>query len=83
MCVNMLPKIEAQLQSDPGIARRTDEQGWTLLHREALAGNLGVVKLLVTAGADVSARTAKGQTARELAQKIGWAEIAEHLGSLR
>lgn len=37
MCVNMLPKIEAQLQADANIARSVGEDGWTLLHHEALA----------------------------------------------
>lgn len=38
-----------------------------------------MVKLLVTYGADASARTPHGYTAAELAQKIGWPEIADFL----
>jgi uncharacterized protein YegJ (DUF2314 family) len=79
MCVNMIPKIEAQLQADRGIASTVDDDGWTLLHQEALSGNLGVVKLLVSYGADASARNPNGYTAPELAQKIGWPEIADYI----
>jgi len=56
MCVNMLGKIEEQLKADTSIAQSADDDGWTLLQREALAGNLGVVKLLAAYGADVTAK---------------------------
>lgn len=81
MCVNMIPKIQAQLEADPSIARTIDDDGWTLLHREALAGNLGVVKLLIAVGADPAAQTPAGYTAAELARKIGWPEIADFIQS--
>ena len=79
MCVNTLPKYDEQLRGDPEIARNADEEGWTLLHRDALAGNLGVVKLYVQYGADVAARTNSGRTAAELARGIGWEEVADYL----
>lgn len=79
MCVNMIPQLEAQLKTDRSIANNVGDDGWTLLHHDALAGNLGVVKLLVAFGADVSLRTPKGYTAAELARKIGWTEISDFL----
>jgi uncharacterized protein YegJ (DUF2314 family) len=79
MCVNMLPQYDAQLHGDPTIAQQVDEAGWTLLHRDALAGNLGVVKVLVACGAEVGRRTPSGRTASELARSIGWPEIADYL----
>jgi len=79
MCVNMLGEIESQLQQDPSIASSTDEHGWSLLHREALAGNLGVVRLLLEYGADANARTPAGRSAAELARSIGWEAIAAYL----
>jgi len=79
MCVNMLPKIQAQLQADPSAAKSMMGEGWSLLHHEALAGNLGVVKLLIEYGADPAARTPKGDTAADLARKTGWVEIADFL----
>lgn len=81
MCVNMIPKIEAQLDADRGIATSVGDDGWTLLQHEALAGNFGIVKLLVAFGADVSARSPNGYTAAELARKIGWSDIADFLHS--
>lgn len=82
MCVNMIPKIEAQLQADRSIASTVGVDGWTLLQQEALAGNLGIVKLLVAFGADVGARSPNGYAAADLARKIGWNEIADYLNAL-
>jgi uncharacterized protein YegJ (DUF2314 family) len=79
MCVNMLAKIETQLSEDPSIVNSTDELGRTLLHSEAMAGNFGVVKLLVRFGAHIGAKTPNGQDAAELARGIGWDEIAAFL----
>ncbi|WP_395738822.1 DUF2314 domain-containing protein [Prosthecobacter sp.] len=79
MCVNMLPKVEAQLKADPSLASFIDDQGWTMLHHEALAGNLGIVTLLLRYGADPAARTPSGYTAAELAKKVGWSEVADSI----
>jgi uncharacterized protein YegJ (DUF2314 family) len=79
MCVNMVPKIQAQLQADPSVAKTIDADGWSILHHEALAGNLGVVTLLMAFGADPAARTPSGYTAADLARKIGWPEIADFI----
>lgn len=79
MCVNMIPKIAAQLQADPSIAETISDNGWSLLHQEALSGNLGVVKLLLSHGADCTVRTRNAYSAAELAQKIGWPEIADYI----
>jgi hypothetical protein len=81
MCINILPKYEAQLKDAPGIATQIDERGWTLLHSEALAGNPGMVKLMVRYGADVEARTPDGRNAATLARGIGWEEIADYLSN--
>jgi hypothetical protein len=81
MCLNMLPKYEAQLQEDPAIATQIDERGWTLLHSDSLAGNLGVVRLMVRYGADIDAKTPDGRDAATLAQNIGWDEIAAYLSN--
>lgn len=81
MCVNMLEKVEEQLQSNTAIMTDLDERGWPLLHSEALAGNLGIVKLLLKYGADPAAATPDGRTAADLASGIGWPEIADFLKS--
>jgi uncharacterized protein YegJ (DUF2314 family) len=79
MCINMLEKIEEQLKQTPAVVHAADSAGWTLLHKEAIAGNFGVVRLLVDYGSDVTARTGSGRTAAELARGIGWQEIADYL----
>lgn len=79
MCINMLEKIEERLKSDPAFARTVDDEGWTMLQREALAGNFGVVKLLIQYGADRDLQTPSGQNAAALARGIGWPEIADFL----
>jgi uncharacterized protein YegJ (DUF2314 family) len=79
MCINMLPGIESQLRQNAAIASSKDNRGWTLLHFEALAGNFGVVRLLVKYGADPSAKTPDGRDASALARGIGWTEIADYL----
>ena len=83
MCVNMLEKIESQLREDPALAASDDERGWTLLHTEAIAGNFGIVRLLLRYGAKIDARTPAGKSAEDLARSVGWDEIASYLGNER
>ena len=84
MCVNMLDKYEAQLVEDPTIAQDVldEESGFTLLHSEALAGNFGMVKLVLAHGAEAARKTKSGRTASELARSIGWPQIANYLDAL-
>ena len=79
MCVNMLEKFETHLAENPSEVQEPDEAGFTLLHREALTGNLGLVQILVQHGADIAATTPFGRTAADLARGIGWREIADYL----
>jgi uncharacterized protein YegJ (DUF2314 family) len=79
MCLNMLEQIQAQLKADPTIVQAVGKDGMTVLHKEALAGNFAVVKLLVDSGADLTARSATQRTASELAYRVGWFDIAEYL----
>jgi ankyrin repeat protein len=57
-----------------------DERGWTILHHLALAGSTAGVQVLLEAGADPKAKTAKGHTAAQLAGTLGWAEVVRLLG---
>ncbi len=81
MCVNMLPEFEKQLRKDASIVTATDDRGWTLLHSEALAGNFGIVKLLVRYGADANTPTPDGGDAATLARSIGWDDLAAYLSA--
>jgi len=79
MCLNCLKDIEKQIRTDPSIALTPNEKGWMQLHTEALAGNLGLVRILLANGAVVGARTPNKKTAAMLARTIGWTEIADLL----
>lgn len=52
-----------------------DEDGFTLLHRETIAGNLSSVEVLLKSGADKNLKTNKGKTPLDYAKQLNW----EHL----
>ena len=79
MCLNMLPQYQTYYQTNPAEVNAVNEDGWTPLHVEAMAGNLELVKLLLAHGAQVNATTPKGDTAEELAGKVLWVEIGYYL----
>ena len=63
----------------PGEITYKDEGGYTMLHREAIAGNKLTVEILLQAGADAGAKTADGFTAADFAKKLGWEHIVSIL----
>ena len=75
----------SELRADSWAVDRGVREGWldanglTALHREALAGNLVQVRLLLAHGADTRVRTPSGLTALELAQRVGWPRVVEVL----
>ena len=79
MSENMVPKILEAIQSQPEMALSMDEEGWSMLHREALAGNLSPVRLLIEAGADKSQANVNGHTPLDLAKILGWPRIIQLL----
>lgn len=81
MSENMAEKIEKALKDRPSIATEKDEEGWTLLQRESLAGNLTPVKILLQYGADPNEINCNGQSAVDLAKKMDWEEVSEVLKS--
>ena len=76
MSINMAPSLEKQLAESPRMAHETNDQGWTFLHHEALAGNYSTVKVLLEFEADPNARTKDGRTPLELARALGWEKVA-------
>jgi hypothetical protein len=72
----MAGKLREQLAKDPSFAFSKGDNGWTILHQEALAGNAATVKVLLDAGADSKALTSNGLTALQLAQSLGWDKVA-------
>ncbi|MBA1187987.1 DUF2314 domain-containing protein [Pseudomonas entomophila] len=79
MAVNMSASMDDMLREHPGAVTDVDEAGWSLLHREALAGNAPMVSALLRHGADASARTVAGQTPVQLAEQAGWPRVARLL----
>jgi uncharacterized protein len=75
----MAASLKDNLKKRPKLATEKDKEGWTLLHQEALAGNVHSIKALLEAGADPKAKTKHGMTARQLAESLGWKKAAELL----
>lgn len=75
MSRNMGKSLEEFLTNHPEEVTQKDEFGYTMLHREAIAGNRSCIEILLERGADVTARTNSGYTALDFARKLEW----EHL----
>jgi uncharacterized protein YegJ (DUF2314 family) len=74
--VNIAPSMQQQLAQDPSLVHSRDDNGWTILHHEALAGSGPTVKVLLAAGADPQAVTNDGRTPLQLARSLGWENVA-------
>ena len=81
MSENSGPSFQKQLQDDPSIASFTDEDGWTLVQREALAGNLTPLKALIEAGSDPHQKNVDGVSALDLARLMKWPRIIQTIES--
>lgn len=75
MSENMAPSLKQQLAKDSSFVSSKGDNGWTLLHHQALAGSVATVKVLLEAGADPDAQTDDGKTALQLAQSLGWDRV--------
>jgi ankyrin repeat protein len=68
-----LDELERALQGDrkSKVLTERDENGWQVLHQGVAGGNQDVVKLLVSNGADINARThgGYGETPLRIAEK--------------
>lgn len=75
MSRNMKEKLADFIKQHPEEMTTPDEDGYTLLHKEVIAGNLTSVEILLAAGADRTKETNQGKTALSFALALGW----EHL----
>ena len=66
--------LEARVSSDA-----VDSQGYTALHKAALANNLGIAVLLISGGANVDEVDSEGLTAIDLASMSGHRPMVEAL----
>ncbi|MDY0930556.1 MULTISPECIES: DUF2314 domain-containing protein [Chryseobacterium] len=75
MSKNMKEDFVKFLEEYPNELTNIDENGFTLLHRETIAGNLSSVEVLLEAGADKNLKTNNGKSALDYAKQLNW----EHL----
>jgi uncharacterized protein YegJ (DUF2314 family) len=78
MSRNMRDSLQAFLNDNPNEVVDKDDLGYTMLHREAIAGNAALVEVLMQFGADIHAKTNDGKTALDFAKAMNW----EHLITL-
>ncbi len=79
MSVNMGESLLESLRESKDMLTVEDEEGWTMLHRDALAGNATIVKILLKQGADPKVKTPDGDTALDLARIFGWKHVIKLL----
>ena len=79
MSENMVGSLKEHLAKTPSAVSATGFNGWTLLHQDASAGSLATVAVLLEAGADPSAKADDGTTPLQLAEALGWQEVAQLL----
>ncbi len=77
--ISLGESLQETLQESKDLLYQTDEEGWTMLHRDALAGNATVVKILLEHGADPTLKTPDGDTPYDLAKCFGWKHVLELL----
>ncbi len=81
MSKNMKEKLIEFIQQYPSELTHTDEKGYTILHKETIAGNLTSVDVLLKAGADKNVKTQSGKTALDFARQMKWEHIIPMLES--
>ena len=79
MSRNSKEKMVTFLQQNPDQLTSIDKAGYTLLHKETIAGNQSSIECLVNAGADVHAKTNAGKTALDFARQLQWDHIIPYL----
>lgn len=79
MSKNMRDKLIEFLDVYPNEINNRDEDGLTLLHKEAIAGNLTSVEVLLSYGADKNIKSNQGENALDFAKKMNWEHIIKVL----
>lgn len=75
MSKNMKEKLQDFLKQNPDEITYQDEEGFSLLHTETVAGNLTSITLLLESGVDKNMKTTQGKTALDIAKQLNWEHI--------
>ncbi|MCJ8272811.1 MAG: DUF2314 domain-containing protein [Psychrosphaera sp.] len=79
MSINMGDKMAQALKNMSESIDEPDEEGWTMLQREVVAGNATSVKILLEHGADNNLLNKAGHTPLALAKIMDWPNVIELL----
>ncbi len=79
MSMNMREQMKKYLKENPSELSSIDDEGFTLLHYEAIAGNKTMLEVLLEAGADKNIKSKSGKTAYEYAKIMNWKNLEEIL----
>ena len=75
MSKNMKDSFVDFLKQYPDEVTHKDDQGYTLLHRETIAGNLSSIEILLQNGANSKEVTNDGNTPLDFAKQMNWEHI--------
>ena len=73
--INMSPSLRDYLNKHPAALNEVDENGQTMLHHAAIAGNAESVRVILAMGADPQRRDTRGKTAADYVKEIGWPQL--------
>jgi lipoprotein len=73
--INMSPSLRDYLNKHPAALNEADENGQTMLHHAAIAGNAESVRVILAMGADPQRRDTRGKTAADYVKEIGWPQL--------
>ncbi len=79
MSVNTVESFRESVRENPELIHDVDENGWTFLHSDSLAGNLPTIKVYLKAGADPLLKDVNGRTPITLARLLGWDRVVAEL----
>lgn len=81
MALNMAGSLIDFLKKNPREVNEPNAEGWTMLHREALAGNANIVQVLLEQGARRELKTRDGRSALDLAKALSWTQVESILSA--
>ncbi|ADV50443.1 Protein of unknown function DUF2314 [Cellulophaga algicola DSM 14237] len=79
MSKNMGDNLRSFIKENPNELTVQDENGLSLLHREAIAGNVTTIEILLELGADKNIKSKTNKTALDYAQELNWQLIEKIL----